>query len=274
MWLRDSTVVSLDTHRVAVAVYRSRLGKRQLLAFEERALERGSMPQDPYRELCAASKDVCVDLIRALRAPVSSLSILLPVGAFFPTLVDLGVPSPGVSSDDLLRFRVASSLPFSSHEAEIRSDSQVATGSGALYAEALPGYQVEAAERLSRDLGCARPELLSALGAALRVIGQTPGGSDVILGDSAYATAERDESGRLSDVTLRLLGQSTDRYTRAVSVTRAFQSNGERPLRLVGPGAAELAQASSSRTEAVRPSLALSGRALVFPFLELVPAQS
>lgn len=269
MWPFDQTIVAVDARSVAVIVQRDVLGRRSVLRFEA-AARQGTTGEEPLRGVAEAAIDDARRLVRNLEAPVSRLSVVLPVGAAFPAIVATG-DGRWVDFDELLRFRLSSLAPFPMHETTVAYDRDLRTQPGHVFAEVLPKAQIEAALKLAAALGCEHPRIHSGLGAALRAFQDASSASsasvvDLILGDAAYAVAERADGGALMAVTTRFLTDGADRIERALH-DAATREPAPSAIRVAGPGAPTARSDSGPKIESV-----FADSAAAWPVLRLASA--
>ena len=178
-----------------------------------------------------------------MKAPAAEATLLLPLGATFPLIVDLKAlkrgQAPEVDDADLVRFRLAPLLPFPISQAEVRTEVSSSLGSGAVLAQAILTATIEESEKVMAALGFPHPRVTSALSAALR--GLPPRGHDVdlIFGDSACALALRNLGGVIEAIHLRLLVEGDDRAGRSIDEALRSAAN-LRSIRVLGEDAAAL----------------------------------
>lgn len=273
MWLSEKALVFVDTRSAALAVYRQTLGGLRLMRFGFERFDSRASQAALFSDVLADSKDAVSRLARDLKAPTREATLLLPLGASFPSVVDLSglrkAQAVEVDESDAVRFRLAPLLPFPVAQAEIRAETSPSLGNGALLAQAILKTTIAQSERAMATLGFPRVRVTSTLSAALRGLPPRAGTVDLIFGDSACAIAVRDPRGVIDAIHLRLLVEGDDRAQR--SVDEALRAaTVVREIRVLGEDAASLR--SQAREVAVHPAFdepALRGAAdpQVFPFL-------
>jgi hypothetical protein len=219
MWFLEKALVAVDTRRASLAVYKNGRGGPSLIRFGSESLgvqrATGSFV-DTLRE----SRPAMERLIRTLRPPTSGASCLLPIGVSFPSILEeptlAKVTGSGVAEADIVRFRLAPLLPFPIAQAEVRTESSPSIGAGALLAQATLKTAIAASEQFMESLGFSGTHVVSTLSAALRGLGSRPSTVDLILGDSAFALAVRNDRGGIETIHLRLLVEGDDRMKRPV----------------------------------------------------------
>jgi hypothetical protein len=276
MWpfVSERAIVAFDLMSLAVLRYDGRGGAARAM-FEEvfRSAPIAPRPEAALLGAVAAGPALADDAawvhearVRLSGLPKAGLTIVLPVGATFAAVVDTsGGDGERVGRDAIIRFRMASSLPFPAPSAVIRRDERVLVRPGAVFAEALSPGRLDEGKRLAAALGFDRCAIHSALGATLRCLPPRADTVDLILGDAAYAVVERDERGAVASVTLRLLGEGSDRHARAL----AFATRGAREstvVRVAGLGSANLLTVSAASHVVA----AFSGHQQTWPFAGFV----
>lgn len=275
MWFSEKALVFVDTRSAALAVYREGLSGPRLERFASERFASRTTGGDLFKDLFADSKDAVARLARELRAPLRDATLLLPLGASFPSIVDVSAlrttQAPEVEESDLVRFRLAPLLPFAIALAEVRSERSASVRPGAVLAQAVLRATIEEGEKVMASLGFSRPRVTCALSAALRGLPPSPGGVDLVFGDSACAIVVRDPLGIMDAIHLRLLVQGDDRGRR--SVDEALRAVSEvSQIRVLGEDTAALASAAGEVQ--IRPAFdlpALRGAAdpQRFPFLSV-----
>src|SRR5436190_473835 len=126
MWFSEKALVFVDTRSAALAVYRQGLSRPRLERFAFERFGSRASGGDLFRDVLADSKDAVSRLSRELKASALEATLLLPLGASFPSIVDVAAlgktPAPEVAEADLVRFRLAPLLPFPIALAEVRSE--------------------------------------------------------------------------------------------------------------------------------------------------------
>jgi len=243
MWFSEKAFVFVDTRSAALAIYKQGFSGARLLRFgSERFASRASGP-DLFKDVLADSRDAVSRLARDLKAPPAEATLLLPLGASFPSIVDVSsqkkAPQEDIEEADLIRFRIAPLLPFPIALSEVRSERSSSVRGGSVLAQAVLRTTIEEGERVMASLGFGRPRVTSSLSASLRGLPPKPGVVDLIFGDSACALAVRDASGFMEAIHLRLLVEGDDRAQRSVDeALRAANDVAE--IRVIGEGASSL----------------------------------
>ena len=236
MWSSEKALVFVDTRSAALAVYKRTLKGPRVVRF---ASERfGSRPPAGplFAEVLGEARDAVERLARELKAPPDA-TLLLPLGATFPLIVDLKAlkrgHAPEVDDADLVRFRLAPLLPYPISQAEVRTEVSTSLGPGAVLAQAILTTTIAESEKVMAGLGFPRPRVTSALSAALR--GLPPRGHDVdlIFGDSACALVVRSLGGVIEAIHLRLLVEGDDRAGRSIDEAMRSAAN-LRSIRVLG----------------------------------------
>ena len=236
MWSSEKALVFVDTRSAALAVYKRTLKGPRVVRF---ASERfGSRPRagSLFAEVLGDARDAVERLARELKAPPDA-TLLLPLGATFPLIVDLKAlkrgHAPEVDDADLVRFRLAPLLPYPISQAEVRTEVSTSLGPGAVLAQAILTTTIAESEKVMAGLGFCRPRVTSALSAALR--GLPPRGHDVdlIFGDSACALVVRSLGGVIEAIHLRLLVEGDDRAGRSIDEAMRSAAN-LRSIRVLG----------------------------------------
>jgi hypothetical protein len=237
MWLSEKALVFVDTRSAAVAVYRDGFWGPRLLRFAFERFGSHSTQLALFSSVLADSAAAVSRLVRELRAPTRSATVLLPLGAAFPSIIALAglrkAREAEVEEVDAVRFRLATVLPFPVAQAEVRTESSPSIGAGVLLAQAIPRTLIQESEKAMLSLGFEKPRVASTLSAALRGLSPCPGMVDLILGDSACAIAVRNDLGVVEAVHLRLLLEGEDRARR--SLDEAVRATPElREIRALG----------------------------------------
>jgi hypothetical protein len=273
MWFSEKALVFVDTRSAALAVYRRTFSGLRLLRFGSERFASRAGQGSPFGDVVAGSKDAVSRLARGLSAPMRDATLLLPLGAAFPSIADVSSFTRAQTKDvdvaELVRFRLAPLLPFPIAQAEVRTESAPALGAGVTLAQAILKSTITEAESMMSALGFQALHVTSALSAALRGLPPRPATVDLILGDSASAVAVRDEQGAIQAIHLRLLLEGDDRAQR--SIDEAIRATPlAREIRVVGEDAATL---RSRAPESVilpgfdTPALQGSADPQIFPFL-------
>lgn len=275
MWFSEKALVFVDTRSAALAVYREGFSGPRLERFGSERFASRADGADLFSDVLADSRDAVARLARELKAPQGNATLLLPLGASFPSIVDVSAlkkaQAAEVEEADLVRFRLAPLLPFPVALAEVRSERSPSVRGGAVLAQAVLKTTIEEGERVMASLGFGRPRVTSSLSAALRGLPPKPGAVDLIFGDSACAIVVRDLSGFMDAIHLRLLVLGDDRAQR--SIDEALRAaTGVSEIRVLGEDAASLRGkapdvAIQPAFEAKAPSGA--GDPQRFPFLSL-----
>jgi hypothetical protein len=220
MWFSERALVFVDTRSAALAVYRQGLSGPRLERF---AFDRfGSRAGEArlFSDVLGDSADAVSRLSRELKAPSAHATLLLPLGACFPSIVDVSAagrpPGTEVEEADLVRFRLAPLLPFPIALSEVRAERSASTGGGAVLAQAILKTTIAEGEKVMATLGFHRVHVTSALSAAVRGLPPRPGTVDLVFGDSACAIAVRDARGLIGAIHLRLLVEGDDRGQRSI----------------------------------------------------------
>ena len=280
MWFSEKALVFVDTRSAALAVYRQGFSGPRLERFAfERFASRAS-GGDLFSDVLADSREAVARLSRDLKASSLEAILLLPLGASFPSIVDVSAirktPSPEVDEADLVRFRLAPLLPFNIALAEVRSERSASVRSGSVLVQAVLKTTIAEGERVMNSLGFGRPRITSSLSAALRGLPPKAGSVDVIFGDSACAIAVRDATGIMEAIHLRLLVEGDDRAQR--SMDEALRAaNDTAQIRVLGEDA--IALQGRAREVAILPAFDLLGVAGAadpqrFPFLSVFHERS
>jgi hypothetical protein len=272
MWFSEKALVFIDARSAALAVYRHGFSRPRLTRFGSERFASRANGADPFSEALADSKEAIARLCRDLKAPAQDATLLLPLGASFPSIVDVsGLRKPSseeVEEADLIRFRLAPLLPFPIALAEVRSERSSTLRSGSVLAQAVLRNRIEEGERMMASLGFPRPHVTSSLSAALRGLKPKPGAVDLLFGDSACAIAVRDATGVMEAIHLRLLVEGDDRIQRSVDeALRATSDVAE--IRVIGEAASSLGTGGRVLIQPAFDSLAFQGAAdpQRFPFL-------
>lgn len=273
MWFSEKALVLVDTRSAALAVYREGFSGPRLERFASERFASRAGGGDPFKDVLAASKDALSSLSRELKAPSRDATLLLPLGASFPSIVDVSAPGKTQASEveeaDLVRFRMAPLLPFPIALSEVRSERSSSVRAGAVLAQAVLKTTIAEGEGVMASLGFGRPRVTSSLSAALRGLPPKPGAVDLIFGDSACAIVVRDALGIMDAIHLRLLVPGDDRGQR--SIDEALRAGSEvSQIRVLGEDAASLrGKAVDVVVEPAFDTPALAGAAdpQRFPFL-------
>lgn len=241
MWFSEKALVFVDTRSAALAVYRRTVSGPRLLRFASERFVSHASQGALFSDVLADSRDAISRLARSLTAPLSDATILLPIGAAFPSVIDVSTLQRGqtldVSEADLVRFRLGSLLPFPVAQAEVRAEAAPWLGSGVVLAQAILKSTIAGAETVMDTLEFKRVRVTSTLSAALRGLSPRASTVDLILGDSATAVAVRDGFGTIQAIHLRLLLEGEDRAERSVDeAVRA--APGTREIRMLGEAVA------------------------------------
>jgi hypothetical protein len=199
-------------------------------------------------------------LVEGLGCPRDRVTLLLPDGTargiVFPA-------AAGVEPLEQARFRLAPGLPYPAREALV--DVRV-LGEGRLLGVAVRRHVVEGFEALAASIGLDIERVLLSPMAALEGLSRLPTGSDsvvdVILGDAAFSLAGRFGGAlRVFRSRLREAGPGeADRLRDEVLRTATLAGEGVAPrVRIVGPGAAALVSALSSRGTRAEPGWQAEG---------------
>ena len=243
MWFSEKALVFVDTRSAALAVYREGLSGPRLLRFASQRFGSRAKPAALFSDVLADSRDAVLSLARDLKAPMRDATLLLPIGASFPSVVDVSglrkAQGPDLDEEALVRFRLAPLLPFPISQAEVRAETARAVPGGAVLAQAILKSTIEEGEKVMGALGFDRVQVTSALSAALRGLDPRPLVVDLVFGDSACAIAVRDARGAIGAIHLRLLVEGDDRGAR--SIDEAQRSAPEsREIRVLGEDVANL----------------------------------
>lgn len=279
MWFSEKALVFVDTRSAALAIYREGLSGPRLERFASERFASRASGGDLFKDVLADSADAVVRLSRELKAPAREATLLLPLGASFPSIVDVSAlrktQTPEVEEADLVRFRLAPLLPFPVALAEVRSERSASVRGGAVLAQAVLRTTIEEGEKTMASLGFPGSRVTSALSAALRGLPPMPGAVDVVFGDSACAIVVRDALGAMDAIHLRLLVVGDDRGRR--SIDEAMRAASEvSQIRVLGEDVASLS--SQGRDVSIRAAFdlpALRGAAdpQRFPFLSVFHAK-
>ena len=243
MWFSEKALVSVDTRSAALAVYREAFSGPRLERFASERFASRAGGGDLFKDVLADSRDAVSRLCRELKAPSSNATLLLPLGASFPSIVDVSAlrktQAPEVEEADLVRFRLAPLMPFPIALSEVRSERSPSVRGGAVLAQAVLKTTIAEGEKVMASLGFGRPGVTSSLSAALRGLPPKAGTVDLVFGDSACAIAVRDALGMMDAIHLRLLVPGDDRGKR--SLDEALRAASEVPqVRVLGEDAASL----------------------------------
>jgi hypothetical protein len=275
MWFSEKALVFVDTRSAALAIYRQGFSGPRLTRFGSERFASRASGGDLFSDVLADARDAVSRLSRELKAPAADATLLLPLGASFPSIVDASAvkkaPSEDVEEADLVRFRLAPLLPFPIALSEVRSERSSSVRNGSVLAQAVLRTTIEEGERVMTSLGFPRPRVTSSLSAAIRGLPPKPGVVDLIFGDSACAVAVRDATGVMEAIHLRLLVEGDDRARRSVDEALRASSDASR-IRVLGEGASSLeGRAGEVLIEPAFDTLALRDAAdpQKFPFLSV-----
>ncbi|MEO8501772.1 MAG: hypothetical protein ABI565_12705 [Vicinamibacteria bacterium] len=279
MWFSEKALVFVDTRSAALAVYRQGFSGPRLERFAFERFGSRAAPAAPFSDVLAGSSDAVARLARDLRAPFRDATLLLPLGASFPSIVDALASRQGAATEveetDLVRFRLAPLLPFPIASSEVRTERSLSIRRGAVLAQAILKATITEGERVMSSIGFGRPHVTSALSAALRGLPPRLGTVDLVFGDSACAIAVRDPLGAIEAIHLRLLVDGDDRAQR--SIDEALRATAEaREIRVLGEDAASLR--GKARDSVVSPAFDEPARGTAdpqqFPFLSVFHERS
>ena len=258
----------------ALAVYRKTFRGLRLERFASERFASRAGQAALFKDVLSDSKGAVERLARDLKAPSSGATLLLPLGASFPSVLDLASLTRGrgaeVDEHDVVRFRLSPLLPFPITQAEVRTETSPSIGHGLALAQAILKSLIAESERMMESLGFPRVSVTTALSAALRGLGAQPGLVDLILGDAACAIAVRDAKGRIAAIHLRLLLPGDDRAQRALGeALRSIDGSGD--IRVAGESV-DAFKRHALKDNAVRaaydlPALRGFGDPQEFPFL-------
>ena len=275
MWLSEKALVFVDTRSAALAVYKEGFSGRHLERFAFERFGSRSAQATLFSDVLAGSADAVKHLARDLKAPLRKATLLLPLGASFPSIVEASASRPAPETEieeaDLVRFRLAPLLPFPIALSEVRTERSASIRRGAVLAQAILKTTIAEGEKVMSGLGFNGPHVTSALSAALRGLPPRPGTVDLVFGDSACAIAVRDAEGAIDAIHLRLLVLGDDRAQR--SIDEALRATTDaREIRVLGEDAAILR--GKAKHVVVHPAFeepALRGSAdpQQFPFLSV-----
>lgn len=172
MWFSEKALVFVDTRSAALAIYTEALSGPRLQRFAAERFVSRARQDALFSDVLADSKEAVARLSRDLRAPAANATLLLPVGAAFPSIVDVSsarrTSAPEVEDNDVVRFRMAPLLPFPVADAEIRTETSRSIRTGAVLAQAMLKSTLVESERTMKALGFPGVSVTSALSAALR----------------------------------------------------------------------------------------------------------
>jgi hypothetical protein len=273
MWFSEKALVFVDTRSAALAVYVQTLSGPRLSRFAFERFAPRARPDAAFRDVLGDSSETVARLVRELKAPTRDATLLLPLGASFPSIVDVSAlrkaRAAAVAEDDIVRFRLAPLLPFPIAQAEVRTEASPSVGERAVLAQAILSTTIAESEKVMGALGFSRPRVASVLSAALRGLPPRPSTVDLIFGDAACAIAVRDGTGAMEAIHLRLLIEGDDRAQRSIDeALRTGRPVGE--IRVLGE---EVAALRGKAGEAVvvpafdEPGLRGAADPQVFPFL-------
>lgn len=274
MWFSEKALVFVDTRTAAIAVYRNTFSGPRLLRFGFERFVPSASQAPRFSEAALDAKESLARLIQGLSAPLRDACVVLPLGAAFPSVLDLpslrSAEGADVADADLVRFRLAPLLPFPVAQAEVRMEAFPSFGRGAVLAQAILKSTIAETEKVMTALGFGPVHVSSTLSSALRGLSPGKGGIDLILGDSASAIAVRDDRGEVHAIHLRLLAEGDDRARR--SIAEAIRAAPEkREIRVLGEDAA----AVRGQTDEALITGAFTGRPhagadpQLFPFLDV-----
>jgi len=278
MWFSQKALVFVDTRSAAVAVYKETMGGPTLLRFAHEGLESRPQTDSLFKDVVADASAALARLVRETRAGGAEATLLLPLGAVFPSILEahsLRAPGVEVEESQAVRFRIAPALPFPVAQAEVRSDTSPAIGVGVVLAQAIPKTGVEEGEKVMNALGFKRPRISSTLSAALRGLPPRPRVVDLVLGDSACAIAVRNDRGSVEAIHLRLLLEGDDRARRSLDEARRATAE-PREIRVLGGDAEALRELGSGlaiEAAFVQPSFQGGADPQRFPFLSVFHAR-
>jgi hypothetical protein len=273
MWFSEKALVFVDTRSAALAIYTEALSGPRLQRFAAERFVSRARQDALFSDVLADSKEAVARLSRDLRAPAANATLLLPVGAAFPSIVEVSsarrTPAPEVEDNDVVRFRMAPLLPFPVADAEIRTETSRSIRTGAVLAQAMLKSTLVESERTMKALGFPGVSVTSALSAALRGLPPLEEAVDVIFGDSACALAVRDNRGVIQAIHMRLLLEGDDRAPRAIDEARRA-AVGVRKIRVLGEDVSSLLGHAGDTPVLPafdRPELRGGADPQVFPFL-------
>lgn len=219
MWFSAKTLVAVDTRSAAVAVFKDSLRGPRLERFASERFASKARMESLFSDVLSDSRDALERLGRELNAPSDDLTLILPLGAAFPAILDAAALKRGgvadVGEDEMARFRLAPLLPFSVALADVQTE-RCDGGRGGILAQAVLKTLVNEGRAVLSSLGYRRVRVTSALSCALRGLEPNPRAVDLIYGDSACAIAVRGARGFVESVHLRLLLEGEDREQRAL----------------------------------------------------------
>lgn len=273
MWFSEKALVFVDAHCAALAVYKVGVSGPRLERFAFERLTAGASLRGGLKDGLLAAHESVTRLVRDLRAPTRGATLLLPLGACFPSIVDISAlrasRTTEVEEEDLIRFRLAPLLPFPIAQAVVRSETPPAHGKGSVLAQATPLSVIAESEKAMSAFGFSRFQISSALSAALRGLSPHPAIVDLVLGDSACAVAVRNLQGAIEAIHLRLLIEGDDRGQRSLDEARRAGPEVSE-IRVLGEAVAPLlGKAAGARVRSAfdEPALRDSADPQQFPFL-------
>ncbi|MEO8361554.1 MAG: hypothetical protein ABI672_16085 [Vicinamibacteria bacterium] len=276
MWFSEKALVFVDTRSAALAVYRQTLSGPRLERFASERFESHAGQSALFSDVLADSRESVARLIRDLKAPPSDATVVLPLGAAFPSIIDRPSIDKAKTSEvdeaDVVRFRLSPLLPFPIAQAEVRTETSASIGRDVVLAQAVLKSLIADSERVMGSLGLSRPRVTTALSAALRGLPARAGTVDLVFGDSACAIAVRDLRGSVEAIHLRLLLPGDDRARR--SVDEAQRATAEpREIRALGESV-ETLRLRASPDAVIHPAFDLpelkgSADPQQFPFLSV-----
>lgn len=273
MWFSERALVFADTRSAAIAVYARGLSGPRLRRFASERFGSPAPDAPMLKDVVARSATALTRLARDLRISGLPSTLVLPLGAAFPSIVELAglrkAQAAEVDELDAVRFRIAPLLPYPVAQAEVRTEASPSIGPGVVLAQAIPKEQVLSSEKVMRSLGFGVVEVASALSAAFRGLPARAGTVDLIFGDSACAIAVRGARGGVDAVHLRLLLEGDDRAQRALDEAQRTTRDST-IIRVLGEDAALLkARAPHALIQSAFDSSALPDGAdpQMFPFL-------
>ncbi len=220
MWFSEKALVFVDTRSAAVAVYQETFRGPRLLRFASERFGSQANQAALLQDVLADSKGAVSRLARDLRAPGTDATLLLPLGAAYPSIIGRAglhkAQEVEVDEAEAVRFRLAPLLPFPVSQAEVRTEASASIGVGVVLGQAILKTLIVESEKVMVSLGFKRPRVTSALSAAFRGLPARSRTVDLIFGDSACAIAVRNQRGTVEAIHLRLLLEGDDRAQRAL----------------------------------------------------------
>ena len=176
MWFSAKTLVAVDTRSAAVAVFKNSFAGPRLERFGSEKFASRARMESLFSDVLSDSRDAVSRLAKDLGAPMGEATLLLPVGAAFPAVLDLGARSrPGraeVEEADMARFRLAPLLPFPVALADVQTER--CDSAGGILAQAVLKSLVAEGRSVMGSLGYRRVRVASALSASLRGFRPSP----------------------------------------------------------------------------------------------------